>query len=1227
MGVELRDERKVVTVLFADLVGSTALGERLDPEELRLVVGDGIARIVAEVERLGGRVKDLAGDGVLAFFGAPVTSEDDPERAVRAGIRIAEELASYAEEVRRSFGQEGFGVRVGIGTGPVVVGELTAGPRVEYAAFGDSVNTAARLQASARPGAVLVDADTRRLAGTAFTWGEPVELELKGKTGTVLAYEVRGLRTGHRRGREAADLDIRLVGRDAELAAAVSLLDGLHTGVGGVVFITGEPGIGKSRLLAELRERLDGRWLEGRCVSYGESLPYWPFRELLRDWLGLGADEPELRARIALRRNLEHLHGEQAATRYPYLGSLLGLALDAESAARLAELSPEALQYRTFEVVIELVGRLAADGPLVLALEDLHWADATSVQLAERLLGLTESAALLIAVTQRSERDLPSWHLKELAAREYPHLMRELALEPLSRQAEFELLHDLVGQGTLPAGLEGRLLEVAEGNPFFLQELVRSLADAGALVREGREWRFDHEAPVEVPQTVEKVVLARLDRLDPECRRVITAASALGRRFGLALLEGVLGNGEVSGVLHELQRADLVRTERRWPQPQYRFKHGLIQEVAYRTLVSATRTGLHRRAAEWLENRPADNLGDALGLLAHHWLAAGDEDRAVDYLVRAGDRARQEYALDEAVGHYRELLPLLERRGAGQEMALILFKLALALHTSLRFAEADAAYQQAFALWRPPPPVAAAKPLRVAANVLPGDPDPHSAITWVNIQLGMQLFDRLVEAWPERTIVPSLAERWEIAADGLRYLFHLHAGLRWSDGHPLTAHDVEFGIKRVLDPGRPGASAAIYFVLENGLDYYAGRERDHRRVGVAALDERTVEFRLEAPAPYFLSVLNRPDAGPQPRHAIERDGEEWTQPRRQVVSGPFRQQESGPERVVLVRREDYDRPRRGNVAYVEMTRLAPGEDLLPYQRGDLDLILARYSSRPRGSGPSGPPAEQMGPGAGAFYLAFDHRDRWISNVHLRRALARAIDRSALAHEVPANAVVATGGLVPPALQGHTPDIALPYDPQLAREELARGAPPGRLVLAAVPRECALAEALTAQWRDVLGIDAAASVWSAEEAARLGRPWGTANATITAWLPGYPDPEYYLRLLLHSQSKTNEGGFSYAPFDQLIERARREGDGRVRLELFHQADRMAVADQVALIPIYYLRGLAYVQPWVEGWWEFGKSCASLADLTSQPPHEPGVRGRDPGDSPVPGEFALWRTRDA
>ena len=240
-------------------------------------------------------------------------------------------------------------------------------------------------------------------------------------------------------------------------------------------------------------------------------------------------------------------------------------------------------------------------------------------------------------------------------------------------------------------------------------------------------------------------------------------------------------------------------------------------------------------------------------------------------------------------------------------MALVLLKLALALHISMRFAEANETYQRAFDLWSAPEPrPTTVRTLRIASSFVPNDPDPRSAIAWPNIQLCMQLFDRLIEAWPERTMVPSLAERWEIADDGLRYVFHLREGLRWSDGEPLTAHDVEFGIKRVLDPVTPGSSAAIYFVLENGQDYCLGRNRDPETVGVRALDDRTVEFRLAAPAPYFLSAMNRPDGGPQPRHAIERDGDAWTETGTQVVSGPFRIVRRDEDELVLERRPEYD---------------------------------------------------------------------------------------------------------------------------------------------------------------------------------------------------------------------------------------------------------------------------------------------------------------------------------
>jgi ABC-type oligopeptide transport system substrate-binding subunit len=895
-------------------------------------------------------------------------------------------------------------------------------------------------------------------------------------------------------------------------------------------------------------------------------------------------DEAELRVRVGLRRRLDQLFGAGSGELYPYLGELLDVALERDAAARTEELSPEALQWRTFEVVAQLFARLAEEKPLVLALEDLHWSDPTSVQLLEQLLGLAEGSAVLLVLTLRTERDHPAWGLRELAAREFPHLLRELDLGPLG-DADGELLAALVGAGTLPAPLERRVLEAAEGNPFFLEELVRSLMDARALVREGDRWRFDHDAQIEVPQTVEKVILARLDRLSPESHDTLTAASALGRTFALPLLEGVLPSGD-GDALHELQRLGLLQQSRRWPQPEYRFKHALIQEAAYRTLLGPRRSQLHRRAAEWLEERYAGHDDEVLGLLAHHWHAAENDDKAVSYLLRAGDKARQEYALDEAIEHYRALLPLLERRGQQSAIALVLFKLALALHTSLRFKEANDTYQRAFGHWTPPDPVAATERLDISTSFLPNDPDPRSAIAWPNIQLCMQLFDRLVEAWPERTIVPSLAERWEISDDGLRYVFHLREGLRWSDGEPLTAHDVEFGIKRVLDPRAPGASVAIYFVLENGEATYLGANDDWDAVGVHALDDRTVEFRLAAPAPYFMSVMNRPDGGPQPRHAIERDGDAWIETGRQVVSGPFEIAERTDDVLVLKRREESNGSRSGNVAEVVIERAEIGDALRAYRQGENDLILVRYTPRLADLMPgTGSADATLGLPSWSAYLRFDHTAAPTANLDFRRALAHAIDREALAAACPANLVVATGGVVPPALQGHTPDITLRHDPEFAREYLQRSGFDGDLEVAGLSHWEGIMEAIAACWRDVFGREV-----------NVVPLTNDATIRVTGWLPGYADPEYYLRLLFQSTSRTNEGGFADPAFDLLIERARQERSDRGRLERFHEADRYAVADRVAVIPLVYGRSTAFVQPVVHGWWEFGKTSASFADLT-------------------------------
>ena len=1205
---EMREERRVVTALFADIVGSTPLGERLDPEDLRLIVADAIGRMIAAVEMFGGTVKDLAGDGVLALFGAPVAHEDDAERAILAGLRIVDDIAQFAAEVDRGWGIGGFGVRVGVDTGLVVVGAIGAGARVEYGALGDAVNTAARLQSQAMPGAVLVGEETYRLAEPLFSWGEPNTLPLKGKETPVVARPVDAAAEGAQKLRGLEGVQTPMVGRERELAIGRAAVDPVLQGTGGILQLVGDPGIGKTRFLGELHDLVDeapaqprtATWIEGRCVSYGESMPYWPFRDLLHSWLGTSADEPELRLRVTLRRHVARLFEERADQIEPYLAPLLGLETDPREAAHLAELSPEALQYRTFEVVRTVLARLADDGPVVVALEDLHWADATSLQLLERLLGDTEHTALLLILTMRPERDHAAWRLKEEAARDLPHRVREIALEALSGDAGRELLDALIGADTLPPEMARRILEPAEGNPFFLEELVRSLADAGALVRDGEAWRFDHAVPIEIPPTVEKVILSRIDRLSPDAHTTLTAASVLGRQFGLPMLDALAGGDgdRVTTTLTELQRLDLIREARRWPEPEYRFKHALIQEAAYRTLVRQDRERLHRTAATWLEDRAGDRRDEVAGLLAHHWLGAADEDKAVAYLTRAGDLARQEYALDEAVGHYRELLPLLERRGERQEVALVLFKLALALHMSLRFADANDAYQQAFAFWTPPtaPAEAPAEVLRVSSSFLPDDPDPRSAIAWPNIQLCMNLFDRLVEQWPERTIVPNLAESWVIADDGLRYVFRLRDGLTWSDGVPLTARDVEFGIKRVLNPDTPGSSVAIYFVLEGGEDYYLRHHDDPDRIGVRALDDRTVEFRLAAPAPYFMSVMNRPDGGPQPSHAIERHGRAWAEPERQVVSGPFRiATRAGLDSLVLERRPDHRGMRAGNVGRVEYSSCEIPDAIERYARDEVDLVTVRYTPRIADLVGDPHPDAIVGPAAWSGYLAFDHRDPVTSNLDLRLALARALDRERLADVLPANMVLATGGVVPPALQGHTPDIALRFDPALAREHLAASRVTGTIAVASLDGDGALLEPVLRSWHEVLGLEVEQRAWSWETMAALRDLREVAPIVFTGWLPGYADPEYILRLLFQSTSKTNEGGFSWPPFDELIERARQERSDRGRLELFHEADRMVVTEQVACIPLVYGRSMALVKPWVTGWREFGKTSANFADL--------------------------------
>ena len=1158
----MREERRVVTALFADVVGSTALAERHDPEEARLIVGEAIARAVRIVEAYGGTVKDLAGDGMLALFGAPIAHEDDPERALRAGLEIAAAITDYADEVRRGWGVEGFGIRLGVETGEVVVGEVGAGSRVEYGATGDAVNVAARLQTAAAPGRVMVGPRTRRLAGDRFAWGDTAQLELKGKSEPVAAAPVLLAREG---GADHGEPAAPLTGRDAEMRTLTDIIDALHAGRGGVVFVSGEPGIGKSRLTAEARRLAtdsDGAtWLEGRAVSYGASLSWWPVRDLLRSWIGVGTQEPELRSRLALRRRLEETASQRAASMAPYLANLLGLSADAETTAILSGLSPEAVQFQSYEVLVELVSNLAGAGPLVLAIDDLHWADATTIGLLERLLPLAETLPVLLFFNHRPETAHPSWALREKATREFRHLVTTIDLEPLDPEAERSLLRAL-SEGALPADAEARLVAYAEGNPLYLEELARALGEGGTGSA--------------LPSTLEGVIMARLDRLEPDWRDLVTAASACGRTFSIGLLEAVYGRSEqeLRPALHNLQRLDLLNEERRWPEASYRFKHALIQEAAYRTLVSRRRQDLHARAARWLEARYSDSPERVYGLLAHHWLQAADTAQAETYLRLAGEQALGEWSLDEAVDHFRALVRVLRDSGRESEAARPLYQLASTLHLAMRYSEANEAWMEATALWRPPER-STAEPASFVMGVtrVPWNADPLEGFYASIKRLVDQLHDSLFTVRPGPSIEPRLAERLEVDSSGLVYRIHLREGLTYNSGRALDAASLVAGLRSLLQ--KSGTAAVMWRI--KGAQHLSETGED-AELGIRAVDERTVELTLDQRDPAFHIHFTTPEIGP----VLE--GER---------SGPYRLVEMTDERVVIEADPDYPRALPGNVRRAEWVEVPPERAAEAAAAREIDALVS-YPLLPAEADlgltdVSGPPV---------FLVSLDPTglgppvDRM-----LRRALALGLDRTRLLPHLLKHQVAATGGLVPPGIPGHTPDIALNFDADGARKSLAQSSHRGPLLVACfVESRYPTVQAALDCWRDVLGLEVEAVPIPIRENRAASR---RVHVMQNNWIAHVPDPGYFLKDLHHSASRSNLAGTADPELDAMLDRAEAETTGSERMGLYHAIDRYVVAEACHSIPLFYARMVTLVQPWVRGWWEWGNPNQLCGELEISP----------------------------
>lgn len=659
------DERKVVTILFADISGFTALAEKEDSENVRELINSCFGYLVPVVARYGGTIDKFMGDGIMALFGAPAAHEDDAERALRTALEMMAALQTF----NRAKGTT-LGLHVGINTGRVIAGQIGSQHQSDYSVMGDAVNLAARLEDASSEGEIFVGSNTYQKTEQIFDFEAIPVLTLKGKEKPVPAWRLRGLKSSPARIRGHAGLQASLIGRDSELRAINSVVTHLQDGKGGVIAIIGEAGLGKSRLLREARSYAEtkGTWIEGRALPYTAGDNYFLAREVLCSLVGLTPNTVSQEASLLLFRSLTNCVDGQAAEAYSFLARLLDLPLDQSSSERIRFVSPEALQAGIVDSFCTYVQARAQRRPLVLVWEDLHWCDPSSLQIFEALLPLCAETPILLICALRPD------DTRALAAVGGPHGDRDarihrIELSPLTRQQSAALVRDLLHIEDLPASIRDLILDRAEGNPFFLEELLQSLMEEKLIVLEGYQVRTTADiGTLKIPETIEAVIAARLDRLAPANKHTLQRAAVIGRIFErrvLARLDSERAGEAAQNLeraLEELQRREFIYaadSEAAADEENYSFRHAITHSVTYESLLLAHRRELHRLVAEIIETLSSERLEEMCVPLAYHYERGDVPAKAVHYLVRAAERARTTFANTEAITFYQSALQQL----------------------------------------------------------------------------------------------------------------------------------------------------------------------------------------------------------------------------------------------------------------------------------------------------------------------------------------------------------------------------------------------------------------------------------------------------------------------------------------------------------------------------------------------------------------------------------------
>lgn len=666
-------ERRNITVLFADLTGFTALSEKLDPEDVYRTINRYLQVLVERVKKYEGTVDKFTGDGLIALFGAPVAHENDPERAVRAALEIQAELAEASEQIEHELGVT-LKARIGINTGTAITGSVGSDlARDQYTALGDTVNVASRLQAAATPGSVWVSESTHRLTHPFFSSREIGPLKVKGREEAVVAYEILESKHGTASVRGVRGLRAPLIGRTEELLTLTSPFKRVASaGAGHAILVTGEAGVGKSRLV---REALGAPGLEALRVfravaaAHDRSTAYAMTRSLLRSGFQLSESWTAATQSERIRGRLKALDLDPRE-HLPLLESALGLPISLrEGRDRLLHLHAAQIRQQTFLTVRQWLASETRESPPALVLDDLHWSDRLSLDLLLFLLPLIEESSLVFVCASRPNEGQAADRIDEFGRTRLGGRYTRLDLQDLTPEDSQELLRRLLNLNALPPALERLVVERAEGNPFFLEELIGVLVDRGVLYQEARRWAFRADVDtrtLEIPATLDGLIMSRVDLLEIESRHALQAAAVIGREFDSALVSHISdgpSNRTTPEIFSSLEERGFIVRSLEDGRRDYAFAHGLIRETVYERLLRARRKELHLKAGDAILRLYPNASDEQPEVLAEHYYLSTEPLRALGFALAAGHRARERFANQDALQFYGWAQELLESGG------------------------------------------------------------------------------------------------------------------------------------------------------------------------------------------------------------------------------------------------------------------------------------------------------------------------------------------------------------------------------------------------------------------------------------------------------------------------------------------------------------------------------------------------------------------------------------